>query len=88
MNDQNLPLLIESIAKSARKASLELATLNSEKKNQFLRDLADALEANTDTILKATLYELNNSYLDIKANYNFGGIHVYIDCTESLLSGR
>ena len=40
MNDQNLPLLIESIAKSARKASLELATLNSEKKNQFLRDLA------------------------------------------------
>ena len=61
MNDQNLPLLIESIAKSARKASLELATLNSEKKNQFLRDLADALEANTDTILKANAVDINNA---------------------------
>ena len=35
MNDQNLPQLIESIAKSARKASLELATLNSEKESIF-----------------------------------------------------
>ena len=61
MNDQNLPLLIESIAKSARKASLELATLNSEKKNQFLRDLADALEANTDTILKANAVDIDNA---------------------------
>ena len=61
MNDQNLPLLIESIAKSARKASLELATLNSEKKNQFLRDLADSLEANTDTILKANAVDIDNA---------------------------
>ena len=61
MNDQNLPLLIESIAESARKASLELATLNSEKKNQFLRDLADALEANTDTILKANAVDIDNA---------------------------
>ena len=61
MNDQNLPLLIESIAKSARKASLELATLNSKKKNQFLRDLADALEANTDTILKANAVDIDNA---------------------------
>ena len=61
MNDQNLPQLIESIAKSARKASLELATLNSEKKNQFLRDLADALEANTDTILKANAVDIDNA---------------------------
>ena len=61
MNDQNLPLLIESIAKSARKASLELATLSSEKKNQFLRDLADALEANTDTILKANAVDIDNA---------------------------
>ena len=61
MNNQNLPLLIESIAKSARKASLELATLNSEKKNQFLRDLADALEANTDTILKANAVDIDNA---------------------------
>ena len=61
MNDQNLPQLIESIAKSARKASLELSTLNSEKKNQFLRDLADALEANTDTILKANAVDIDNA---------------------------
>ena len=61
MNDQNLPQLIESIAKSARKASLELATLNSEKKNQFLRDLANALEANTDTILKANAVDIDNA---------------------------
>ena len=61
MNDQNLPQLIESIAKSARKASLELATLNSEKKNQFLRDLADALEANTETILKANAVDIDNA---------------------------
>ena len=61
MNDQNLPQLIKSIAKSARKASLELATLNSEKKNQFLRDLADALEANTDTILKANAVDIDNA---------------------------
>ena len=61
MNDQNLPQLIESIAKSARKASLELSTLNSEKKNQFLRDLADALEANTETILKANAVDIENA---------------------------
>ena len=61
MNDQNLPQLIESIAKSARKASLELATLNSEKKNKFLRDLADALEANTETILKANAVDIDNA---------------------------
>ena len=61
MNDQNLPQLIESIAKSARKASLELATLNSEKKNQFLCDLADALEANTETILKANAVDIDNA---------------------------
>ena len=61
MNDQNLPQLIESIAKSARKASLELSTLNSEKKNQFLRDLADALEAKTDTILKANAVDIDNA---------------------------
>lgn len=61
MNDQNLPQLIESIAKSARKASLDLATLNSEKKNQFLRDLADALEADTDTILKANAVDIDNA---------------------------
>ena len=61
MNDQNLPQLIESIAKSAREASLELATLNSEKKNHFLRDLANALEANTDTILKANAVDIDNA---------------------------
>lgn len=61
MNDQNLPELIESIAQSARKASLELATLNSETKNQFLNDLANALEANTENILKANAVDIENA---------------------------
>ena len=60
MNDQNLPELIESIAQSARKASLELATLNGETKNQFLNDLANALEANTENILKANVVDIEN----------------------------
>ncbi|MDA0848521.1 MAG: gamma-glutamyl-phosphate reductase, partial [Verrucomicrobia bacterium] len=61
MNDQNLPELIESIAQSARKASLELATLNSDTKNQFLNDLANALEANTENILKANAVDIENA---------------------------
>ena len=61
MNDQNLKHLIESISKSARKASLELTTLNSEKKNQFLYDLADALEANIEGILEANAVDINNA---------------------------
>jgi glutamate-5-semialdehyde dehydrogenase len=61
MNDLDLPNLIESMARSARKASLELATLSSEKKNQFLNDLADALVANTENILKANSVDINNA---------------------------
>ena len=61
MNDQNLQHLIESISQSARKASLELTTLTSEKKNQFLYDLADALEANIEGILKANAVDIDNA---------------------------
>lgn len=61
MNDLNLTHLIESMAQSARKASLELATLSSDKKNQFLHDLADALEANTQSILKANSVDIDNA---------------------------
>ena len=61
MNDQNLKHLIESISKSARNASLELTTLTSEKKNQFLYDLADALEANIEGILEANAVDIDNA---------------------------
>lgn len=61
MNDQNLQHLIESISQSARKASLELTTLTSEKKNQFLYDLADALEANIEGILEANAVDIDNA---------------------------
>ena len=61
MTDQNLPNIIKSIAQAARKASLELATLSSETKNQFLLELADALEANTENILKANAIDIDNA---------------------------
>lgn len=61
MTDLNLPNLIKSIAQAARKASLELATLSSETKNQFLLELADALEANTENILKANAIDIDNA---------------------------
>ena len=61
MTDLNLPNLIKSIAQAARKASLELATLSSGTKNQFLLELADALEANTENILKANAIDIDNA---------------------------
>ena len=61
MNDQNLQHLIESISQSARKASLELTALTSEKKNQFLYDLADALEASIEGILEANAVDIDNA---------------------------
>lgn len=61
MTDLNLPNLIKSIAQAARKASLELTTLSSETKNQFLLELADALEANTENILEANAIDIDNA---------------------------
>lgn len=58
MNKENLSELIESMARKARLASLELATLPTAVKNQFLFNLADALEAQTEHILKANALDI------------------------------
>lgn len=58
MNTENITQLIEEIARRARTASLELATLSTEKKNAFLRRLADQLVAETDSILEANARDL------------------------------
>jgi len=50
--------LVEAIAARARGASLELATLPTETKNAFLEHLADALVAQTDSILTANRADL------------------------------
>jgi len=50
--------LVEKFARRARAASLKLATLPSETKNQFLLDLADRLVRSTDAILEANSLDL------------------------------
>ncbi len=50
--------LVVGIAKRARAASLELATLSTEKKNQFLSDLAERLVSETGAILEANALDL------------------------------
>ena len=58
MNNEQLTELIENIARRARKASLELATLPTEKKNAFLNLLADKLVERTEAILEANAIDL------------------------------
>ena len=53
--------LVVDIAKRARTASLELATLDTETKNRFLNDLAERLVAETDAILAANAQDLENA---------------------------
>lgn len=50
--------LIENIAKRARTASLDLATLSTETKNRFLELLAEKLVAETDAIIEANALDL------------------------------
>lgn len=61
MHKENLSELIQSMAREARLASLELATLPTAVKNQFLIDLADALEADTERILEANALDITNA---------------------------
>jgi len=49
---------LEPILRAAREASLSLLTVPTEKINVFLRDLADALEADVDNILEANSADL------------------------------
>ncbi|RCL29984.1 MAG: glutamate-5-semialdehyde dehydrogenase [Puniceicoccaceae bacterium] len=58
MNKENFSEMIQSMAREARLASLELATLPTAVKNQFLHDLAEALEAETESILEANAQDI------------------------------
>jgi glutamate-5-semialdehyde dehydrogenase len=64
MNNDPITQLVVDIAQRARRASLELATLQRETKNQFLHDLADLLIAETDSILKANALDLEAARLN------------------------
>lgn len=58
MNSDEITELIVNIARRARAASLELASLSTERKNRFLNELADRLIAETDPILVANSLDL------------------------------
>ena len=66
-NDQITELVVD-IAKRARIASLELAALPTETKNNFLLDLAEQLLTQTDAILEANAHDLEAAKsLDLSA---------------------
>ena len=68
MTKDQITELVVDIAKRARKASLELAALPTETKNNFLLDLAEHLIAQTDAILKANTLDLKAAKsLDLSA---------------------
>jgi len=58
METDEITKLVEDMAARARAASLELATLPTEKKNAFLERLADALVEQTDSIMEANRADL------------------------------
>lgn len=58
MNTDQISTLIEGIAKRARAASLDLATLSTEAKNSFLERLAQNLVEQTDAIIEANALDL------------------------------
>ncbi|MDG2345515.1 MAG: glutamate-5-semialdehyde dehydrogenase [Opitutae bacterium] len=59
MDTNQITILIEDIAKRARAASLNLATLSTDSKNAFLEQLADALIAQTQIIIEANALDLD-----------------------------
>lgn len=58
MDTDQISSLIKSIARNARKASLELATLPTESKNRFLEQLANKLIDQTESIIAANKLDL------------------------------
>ena len=58
MNNDQINELVVDISKRARTASLELAALSTETKNNFLLDLAKQLVTQTDAILEANARDL------------------------------
>tara|TARA_B100001769_G_scaffold212556_1_gene171966 strand:+ start:1690 stop:2964 length:1275 start_codon:yes stop_codon:yes gene_type:complete len=61
MPEYTLKEQIRTIALNARKASLDLAPLSAKIKNQFLSDLAEALENQHETILEANALDITNA---------------------------
>ena len=61
MSEDTLEATIQSIAKKARQASLELVTATEASKNQFLYTLADTLEELYPSILEANQKDLKNA---------------------------
>ena len=59
MDTNQITILIEDIAKRARAASLDLATLSTDSKNAFLEQLADALIGQTQVIIEANALDLD-----------------------------
>jgi len=59
MDTDQITELVERIAARARRASLDLATLGTERKNAFLSHLADRLEAEAESILAANAKDLD-----------------------------
>jgi glutamate-5-semialdehyde dehydrogenase len=59
MSNDKIESLVVDIARRARAASLELATLETQKKNAFLELLAETLIAETDAILEANAKDLD-----------------------------
>lgn len=58
MDTNTIPVLIKTIARNARKTSLELATLSTEIKNRFLEKLADELVAQTELIVASNKLDI------------------------------
>jgi len=58
MQHSEITELVEAIARRARSASHELATLSTERKNAFLYELADRLVGETGAILEANALDL------------------------------
>lgn len=58
MDTEEINQLVIDIARRARAASLELATLATDTKNRFLNQLADQLVTETETILQANALDL------------------------------
>jgi len=61
LDASEIPERIADIARRARSASLGLATLPTETKNRFLRQLADRLETEGDAILEANAPDLESA---------------------------
>ena len=61
MDTKEINQLVVDIAQRARAASLDLATLSTDRKNQFLHELADQLVSQSVAILEANALDLDGA---------------------------